>query len=359
MLSALLPRAGAAAASALRPRRASPLAFFCSTPAAAAGAAAAAAFGAGAAAAAHSAAAAAAEPPPLALATSAPGAAPSRLQAMLAHNAGFVGRKEYEKYNDVSASPPPPLDPPIRAASSAANPVGAFVSGSGTIAAVFPPLARLAAAPAAAAGGGVAPAAARSRCVVVSCMDARLTTLLPHALGLRPGDGKIIKNAGAIISAPFGGIMRSVVVAIYALGADEVFVVGHHDCGMAVVQPSRMVEKMVRDGGISRETLHTLDAAGIDVKRWLAGFASVGQSVRESVSVIRNHPLVPRRVPVSGLIIDPHTGRLELVVDGPRAVAEAEAGGAVGGAGGGGGGGGGGGAAFWRDAIEGEALAPR
>ena len=155
--------------------------------------------------------------------------------------------------------------------------------------------------------------------------------------------------------------MRSVVVAIYALGADEVFVVGHHDCGMAVVQPTRIVEKMVREGGISRETLRTLDAAGIDVKRWLAGFASVGQSVRESVAVIRNHPLVPRRVPVSGLIIDPHTGRLELVVDGPRAGAEAAAGGAAGGDAGGysGSGGGGGADPFWRDAIEGEAFTPR
>ena len=117
--------------------------------------------------------------------------------------------------------------------------------------------------------------------------------------------------------------MRSVIVALYELGATEVFVIGHHDCGMAVVQPTRVIERMVREGGITRETLQTLEAAGIDVKRWLAGFANVGQSVRESVGVIRNHPLVPRRVPVSGLIIDPHTGRLEVVIDGPRAVAEA------------------------------------
>ena len=214
----------------------------------------------------------------------------SRLLAMLAHNAAFVGRREFERYNVSSESEPEP-EPDAS-----------------------PPAARLAAA---------AAAPRPSRCVVVSCMDARLTTLLPHALGILPGDGKLIKNAGAIISAPFGGIMRSVIVALYELGATEVFVVGHHDCGMAVVQPTRVIERMVREGGITRETLQTLEAAGIDVKRWLAGFANVGQSVRESVGVIRNHPLVPRRVPVSGLIIDPHTGRLEVVIDGPRAVAEA------------------------------------
>lgn len=220
----------------------------------------------------------------------APLPAPSRLPSMLAHNAAFVERRDFVRYNVVALDlPPPEPSPPVGRASA---------STSATMPTPF------------------------SRCVVVSCMDARLTTLLPHALGLRPGDGKIIKNAGAVISAPFGGIMRSVIVAIYELGATEVFVVGHHDCGMAVVQPTRIVERMVREGGIKRETLQTLEAAGIDVKHWLAGFTSVAQSVRESVSVIRNHPLVPRRVPVSGLIIDPHTGRLELVIDGPSIVAE-------------------------------------
>jgi carbonic anhydrase len=296
--------------------------------------------------------------PPAAPPLSPPPPTPSRLSAMLAHNAAFVGRREFEHYNVASAEAPA-LEPPVHAASSAANPVGAAAAGSGTLAAVFPRVAAPAARP------------PPQRCVVVSCMDARLTTLLPHALGLRPGDGKVIKNAGAIISTPFGGIMRSVVVAIYELGANEVFVVGHHDCGMAVVQPTRVVERMVREGGISRETLQTLEAAGIDVKRWLAGFASVSQSVRESVGVIRNHPLVPRRVPVSGLIIDPHTGRLEVVVNGERAVAEAAAAAAAAAAARRAGGGGEGsdlggsvgdsGAAEgdrWRDAFEGEARAP-
>ena len=34
---------------------------------------------------------------------------------------------------------------------------------------------------------------------IVSCMDTRLTELLPAALGLKNGDVKIIKNAGGTI----------------------------------------------------------------------------------------------------------------------------------------------------------------
>lgn len=62
--------------------------------------------------------------------------------------------------------------------------------------------------------------------VVVTCMDTRLLELLPRAMGMRRGDAKVIRNAGGMISTAFGGVMRSVLVAIYELEADEVYVVG-------------------------------------------------------------------------------------------------------------------------------------
>ena len=37
---------------------------------------------------------------------------------------------------------------------------------------------------------------------VLSCMDTRLSVLLQEALGLKNGDAKIIKNAGAVIPSP-------------------------------------------------------------------------------------------------------------------------------------------------------------
>lgn len=49
---------------------------------------------------------------------------------------------------------------------------------------------------------------------ILSCMDTRLTELLPAALGLRNGDVKMIKNAGGVISHPFGSVIRSLLVAI-------------------------------------------------------------------------------------------------------------------------------------------------
>ncbi|SFI31724.1 carbonic anhydrase [Paenibacillus sp. UNC496MF] len=150
---------------------------------------------------------------------------------------------------------------------------------------------------------------------IVTCMDARLTELLPKALNLRNGDAKIIKNAGAIVTQPFGNIMRSVLVAVYELGAREVVVIGHHDCGMTGLN-SKVVVSHMHERGITEDTIRTLNNSGIQLDRWLTGFDNVQESVERSVGIIKNHPLLPPGTPVHGMIIDPTTGKLDLVVDG-------------------------------------------
>ncbi|MDX5475497.1 MAG: carbonic anhydrase [Bacillaceae bacterium] len=151
--------------------------------------------------------------------------------------------------------------------------------------------------------------------VILSCMDTRLLELLPKAMNLKNGDIKIVKNAGALVSHPFGSIMRSILVAVYELGADEVIVCGHHDCGMGKINYDSIREKM-EQRGITNKRIDALKYAGIDVKNFLKGFNSVEESVKESVDMINNHPLLPEDIPVHGLVIHPHTGKLDLIVNG-------------------------------------------
>jgi carbonic anhydrase len=148
--------------------------------------------------------------------------------------------------------------------------------------------------------------------VVVTCMDTRLTELLPKAMNLKNGDAKVIAIAGAVVAAPFGSVMRSILVAVYALGAREICVVGHHDCGMTRMEPSKILDQ-ARAAGIDPGALSTLARGGIDLERWLTGFASPAAGVRGSVELIRHHPLLPREVLVHGLLIDPGTGKLEVL----------------------------------------------
>lgn len=151
--------------------------------------------------------------------------------------------------------------------------------------------------------------------VILTCMDTRLIELLPRALNVSNGDAKIIKTAGAVVSHPYGSIMRSILVAVYQLQANEILVVGHHDCGMAGMKAETMIEQM-KARGIREEVIDFLDYSGINVSEWLEGFQCLEDSVRHSVEMIKKHPLLPKDVPVHGLIIDPETGKLDLVVNG-------------------------------------------
>lgn len=151
--------------------------------------------------------------------------------------------------------------------------------------------------------------------LVLSCMDTRLTDLLPKALNLKNGDAKIVKNAGAAIMHPFGSIIRSIIVAIYEFNVDEIFVIGHHNCGMCNLNTEKLIEKII-DRGVPKETIDILENDGVDIRSWLHGFDSVEQSIKDSVDVIKNHPLVPKGIIVHGLAIDPGTGKLDLIVNG-------------------------------------------
>ncbi|AXT48571.1 MULTISPECIES: beta-class carbonic anhydrase [Chromobacterium] len=150
---------------------------------------------------------------------------------------------------------------------------------------------------------------------ILACMDARMVELLPKAMGLKNGDAKLIKNAGALITHPWGSVMRSLIMAVYELRADEICVVAHRDCGMRAVDPQRVLDHAM-ERGVSEDTITTLRAAGIDLDGWLKGFDNVSDSVRHTVQTIRNHPLMPKDVPVHGMVIHPSTGRLEVIVDG-------------------------------------------
>ena len=149
---------------------------------------------------------------------------------------------------------------------------------------------------------------------IVSCMDTRLTKLLPAALGLRNGDVKIIKNAGGVITTPFDSTMRSLLVGVYELGVEEIMIVGHTDCGVQGMDGEEMLHLM-RRRGIDDEHISLMKHCGIDLEKWLHGFDNVDEAVRETVDLVRNHPLMPADVTVRGYIMDSTTGGLSEVAD--------------------------------------------
>ena len=147
------------------------------------------------------------------------------------------------------------------------------------------------------------------RIAIVTCMDTRLVELLPAALGIRNGDVKMIKNAGGTITNPFDSTMRSLLVAVYELGVEEIMVIGHTNCGVQGMNAEEMLHLM-RERGISEEHITLMRHCGIDLDSWLHGFDNGEDAVHETVDLISNHPLMPGDVNVAGYMMDSLTGEL-------------------------------------------------
>ena len=147
---------------------------------------------------------------------------------------------------------------------------------------------------------------------ILTCMDTRLTELLPAALGIRNGDAKIIKNAGGVISHPYGSAVRSLLVAILELGVEEIMVITHTNCGVASITPGT-IRSHLAARGIAKETINRMEAEGLDFNLWFQGFETPQEEAERTVSLLRTHPLLPRDVKINGFVIDVVTGRLEPV----------------------------------------------
>lgn len=150
------------------------------------------------------------------------------------------------------------------------------------------------------------------RIAIVTCMDTRLIELLPAALGIKNGDVKMIKNAGATITNPFDSTVRSLLVAIYELGVNEIMIIGHTGCGVQGMDANEMLDLM-RERGIPEEHINLMMHCGIDLKSWLHGFEDTPSAIAETVDLVRNHPLVPADITVRGYIMDSVTGELNRI----------------------------------------------
>jgi carbonic anhydrase len=139
---------------------------------------------------------------------------------------------------------------------------------------------------------GVAGTAARGL-AVLTCIDSRIDPLA--MLGLRAGDAKILRNAGARVTRD---ALRSLVLAANLLGVTRVCVVQHTDCAMV---GSTDDEMRARIGAVS----------GVDCTGW-EFLASTDQlaTLRDDLAVIESCPLLPPGLRVGGFIFDVHSGEL-------------------------------------------------
>ena len=152
----------------------------------------------------------------------------------------------------------------------------------------------------------------KKKLAIFTCMDTRLTGLLEPALGIARGDAKVIKTVGNYLSGSLDSVIRSLMIAIYELGVEEIFVIGHYECGMAKTTADSLARAM-RARGIAEDVIA---AAHEELAEWADAFHDPVENVRHAVETLRGNPYIPKSVKVHGLMIHPRTAKLDLIVSG-------------------------------------------
>jgi carbonic anhydrase len=149
------------------------------------------------------------------------------------------------------------------------------------------------------------------RIAILTCMDARLD---PAAYaGLQEGDAHVIRNAGGRAS---DDAIRSLVISYKLLGTQEWYVIHHSNCGMEfftdacirLLLSSSLETAVLGAEGFTDVGEGPGSTAG-DFINWLT-ISDRRQSVIDDVRRIREHPLVPNRIPIHGVIYQVETGQL-------------------------------------------------
>jgi carbonic anhydrase len=131
---------------------------------------------------------------------------------------------------------------------------------------------------------------------VLTCIDSRIDPLA--MLGLRPGDAKIIRNAGARVT---DDALRSLVLATNLLGVARVCVVQHTDCAMVGSTDDEIRAQI--------EGARQVDASGWEFLTSTDQLATMHTDLER----IRACPLLPPDLEVGGFIFDVRTGELAAV----------------------------------------------
>lgn len=163
------------------------------------------------------------------------------------------------------------------------------------------------------------------RFAILTCMDARLDPA--KFAGLAEGDAHVIRNAGGRAS---DDAIRSLVISYKLLGTREWFVVHHTNCGMEFFTNDvmrRLLRNSLETAELGPDGFRDVGAgpgsSDGDYIEWLT-IADQAESVVADVTRIRQHPLVPRTIPIHGYIYDVKTGRLVEVPEATRAGAASE-----------------------------------
>lgn len=128
---------------------------------------------------------------------------------------------------------------------------------------------------------------------IVTCMDSRIDPL--RAVGMKPGDAKILRNAGARVT---DDVHRTLILAVYLLGVTRILIMPHTECRMVGSTEGQIHTSIRAEYGVDTRSVEFRTTADVD------------EGLAQDVVRLRASPLLPSAVSVGGAVYDVKSGRL-------------------------------------------------
>ncbi|MCK5276765.1 MAG: carbonic anhydrase [Alphaproteobacteria bacterium] len=157
---------------------------------------------------------------------------------------------------------------------------------------------------------------------VLACMDERLP--VDEALGINSdgpiggGDAHLFRNAGGIVT---DDAIRSAMLTINFFGTKEIIVLQHTGCGMLSAHGDEL-EKALTAKGIDVDSvpmdpsLPEMTLAKGAFAKWIGMMDDVDETCLKTVDYIKNHPLIPDDITISGWVWETEFRRLRAPISG-------------------------------------------
>ncbi|ESU31752.1 hypothetical protein G3A_14950 [Bacillus sp. 17376] len=148
---------------------------------------------------------------------------------------------------------------------------------------------------------------ATKKTMIITGVNQEIYPLFEVITNKKNKDMMILNSFGAVITQPYGCLIRNIILAVYNEMVDEIYIIGE----MESKEVKLNMSDKIKEHGVSGEILKTInyiDVVERDVISWLTGPQSIEDVIKKNKDLIKGHPLIPKTIPVHAYIANPKTG---------------------------------------------------
>ncbi|MDT8859831.1 hypothetical protein N0O92_06260 [Alkalihalobacillus sp. MEB130] len=163
---------------------------------------------------------------------------------------------------------------------------------------------------------GINETTSKRNTLIITDINHEFQQLLSTFLQVDESNLLVLTSESAAITQPYGCLVRNIILAIYQHNVEHICLIAPKNHNRVKFNQSIMMRELEEDG-ISQQLLNTLDYSRIvnkDVLSWLKGIdGEVEETLRSSLHLLQNHPLIPNRIVIEAYTMNIETGHFNCI----------------------------------------------